>query len=80
MLDVEDVVPADSYTLEVSSPGLDRPLRHADDYRRFAGRLGKNRDSRTGRPGRRRLPDASGRGGRRRAVRVGGRQAVTGCR
>jgi len=27
--------------LEVSSPGLDRPLRHADDYRRFAGRLAK---------------------------------------
>src|SRR5215467_11363055 len=31
ILDVEDVVPA-SYTLEVSSPGLDRPLRHARDY------------------------------------------------
>jgi len=27
--------------LEVSSPGLDRPLRHADDYRRFAGRRAK---------------------------------------
>jgi ribosome maturation factor RimP len=40
MLDVEDVVPT-SYTLEVSSPGLDRPLRHADDYRRFAGRRAK---------------------------------------
>jgi ribosome maturation factor RimP len=40
ILDVEDVLP-DSYTLEVSSPGLDRPLRHADDYRRFAGRLAK---------------------------------------
>ena len=25
------------YTLEVSSPGLDRPLRHEADYRRFAG-------------------------------------------
>jgi ribosome maturation factor RimP len=37
MLDVEDVVPA-AYTLEVSSPGLDRPLRRSDDYRRFAGR------------------------------------------
>src|SRR5580704_14499527 len=36
VLDVEDVVPA-AYTLEVSSPGLDRPLRHAEDYRRFAG-------------------------------------------
>jgi ribosome maturation factor RimP len=40
MLDVEDIVPT-AYTLEVSSPGLDRPLRHADDYRRFAGRRAK---------------------------------------
>jgi ribosome maturation factor RimP len=40
ILDVEDVVPT-AYTLEVSSPGLDRPLRHADDYRRFAGRRAK---------------------------------------
>jgi ribosome maturation factor RimP len=30
-----------NYTLEVSSPGLDRPLRHEPDYRRFAGRLAK---------------------------------------
>lgn len=29
------------YTLEVSSPGLDRPLRHAADFRRFTGRLAK---------------------------------------
>lgn len=40
ILDVEDVVPS-AYTLEVSSPGLDRPLRRADDYRRFAGRRAK---------------------------------------
>src|SRR6476619_3926479 len=40
LLDVEDIVPT-AYTLEVSSPGLDRPLRHADDYRRFAGRRAK---------------------------------------
>jgi ribosome maturation factor RimP len=40
MLDVEDVLPT-SYILEVSSPGLDRPLRRADDYRRFAGRQAK---------------------------------------
>jgi ribosome maturation factor RimP len=40
ILDVEDVVPT-AYTLEVSSPGLDRPLRTADDYRRFAGRRAK---------------------------------------
>ena len=40
ILDVDDVVPG-AYTLEVSSPGLDRPLRHADDYRRFSGRRAK---------------------------------------
>jgi ribosome maturation factor RimP len=40
VLDVEDVVPA-KYVLEVSSPGLDRPLRGAEDYRRFAGRRAK---------------------------------------
>ena len=40
ILDVEDVVPA-AYTLEVSSPGLDRPLTAAGDYRRFAGRRAK---------------------------------------
>ena len=40
ILDVEDVLDH-AYTLEVSSPGLDRPLRHADDYRRFSGRLAK---------------------------------------
>ena len=40
ILDVEDPLPF-AYTLEVSSPGLDRPLRGEDDYRRFAGRLAK---------------------------------------
>jgi len=40
IFDVEDVLPT-AYTLEVSSPGLDRPLRRADDYRRFAGRQAK---------------------------------------
>src|ERR671936_2114550 len=40
ILDVEDVVPT-AYTLEVSSPGLDRPLRGATDYARFAGRRAK---------------------------------------
>ena len=30
-----------AYTLEVSSPGLDRPLRHLNDCRRFVGRLAK---------------------------------------
>ena len=40
VLDVEDVVPM-AYTLEVSSPGLDRPLKRAADYERFAGRRAK---------------------------------------
>ena len=40
ILDVEDMVPT-AYTLEVSSPGLDRPLRRPDDYSRFAGRRAK---------------------------------------
>ena len=40
VLDVEDTIDQ-SYTLEVSSPGLDRPLRTVADYRRFAGRLAK---------------------------------------
>jgi len=38
---LDDEAFARSYTLEVSSPGLDRPLRHEADYRRFAGRLAK---------------------------------------
>src|SRR4029450_993152 len=37
-LDVEDLI-QDSYTLEVSSPGLDRPLRTEEDFRRFLERL-----------------------------------------
>ena len=37
VLDVEDPVP-DSWRLEVSSPGLDRPLLRADHFARFAGR------------------------------------------
>jgi ribosome maturation factor RimP len=40
VLDVEAVIPT-AYTLEVSSPGLDRPLRDEADYRRFTGRLAK---------------------------------------
>jgi len=40
LLDVEEVI-GHRFTLEVSSPGLDRPLRGADDYRRFAGCLVK---------------------------------------
>jgi len=39
LLDVEDVVPGAEYTLEVSSPGLERKLSRAEDYARFAGSL-----------------------------------------
>jgi ribosome maturation factor RimP len=41
ILDMEDVVPGSGYTLEVSSPGLDRKLRGASDYERFQGSLVK---------------------------------------
>jgi ribosome maturation factor RimP len=41
ILDVEDVIPGASYTLEVSSPGLDRRLTQAADYERFRGSLVK---------------------------------------
>jgi ribosome maturation factor RimP len=37
ILDVEDAVSGGSYTLEVSSPGLDRKLMGAQDYLRFTG-------------------------------------------
>jgi ribosome maturation factor RimP len=37
ILDVEDVVPGGAYTLEVSSPGLDRKLTRSADYQRFIG-------------------------------------------
>ena len=40
ILDAEDPIEG-HYTLEVSSPGLDRPLRGEADYRRFVGRLAK---------------------------------------
>jgi ribosome maturation factor RimP len=35
VIDVEELVPADDYTLEVSSPGLDRKLATRADYERF---------------------------------------------
>jgi ribosome maturation factor RimP len=38
ILDVEDPL-ATAYTLEVSSPGLDRPLKGEGDFLRFLGRL-----------------------------------------
>lgn len=36
LLDVEDPIPS-AYSLEVSSPGIDRPLTRLQDYHRFAG-------------------------------------------
>jgi ribosome maturation factor RimP len=41
VIDVEGLVPADDYTLEVSSPGLDRKLALRVDYERFQGSLVK---------------------------------------
>jgi ribosome maturation factor RimP len=41
LLDVEDLVPGDEYTLEASSPGLDRKLTKPEEFRRFAGCLVK---------------------------------------
>lgn len=38
LLDAQDVIP-EAYRLEVSSPGLTRPLRKREDYGRFSGRL-----------------------------------------
>jgi ribosome maturation factor RimP len=44
LLDVEDPLHT-QYTLEVSSPGLDRPLIKPEHFRRFAGELVKIRSS-----------------------------------
>src|SRR5215472_2796364 len=41
ILDVEDVIPGDSYTLEVSSPGLERKLVSPKDFERFVGKKAK---------------------------------------
>lgn len=40
VLDVEDPIPG-SYTLEVSSPGIDRPLTRAKDFVRWSGHLAR---------------------------------------
>ena len=40
VLDVEDPIPS-AYTLEVSSPGIDRPLTRPKDYARWAGHLAR---------------------------------------
>ncbi len=41
VLDVEDLIPGTEYTLEVSSPGLERKLLKPADYERFQGSLAK---------------------------------------
>jgi ribosome maturation factor RimP len=42
ILDIEEIITC-NYTLEVSSPGLDRPLKKPEDYLRYTGRLVKIR-------------------------------------
>jgi ribosome maturation factor RimP len=49
LLDLEDPIPG-SYTLEVSTPGLDRPLRSAEECRRFLGRRVRIRHQTESRP------------------------------
>jgi len=41
LLDVEDLIPGAEYTLEASSPGLDRKLSKAEEFERFMGSLVK---------------------------------------
>jgi len=52
LLDVAETIPG-RYTLEVSSPGLDRPLKKPGDFEKYAGRLIRVRVS--GPEGRRRI-------------------------
>jgi ribosome maturation factor RimP len=40
LLDVENVI-STAYNLEVSSPGIERPLKKAHDFERFTGQLAK---------------------------------------
>src|SRR4051794_11255652 len=41
ILDAEDVIPGEGYTLEVSSPGVERKLTKPADYQRFLGQKAK---------------------------------------
>src|SRR6266702_2378983 len=41
ILDVEEVVPGGRYTLEISSPGLERKLSKPQDFLRFQGKKSK---------------------------------------
>lgn len=45
-LDSTDLIPG-RYYLEVSSPGLDRPLRSLEDFKRFEGNLAKVKTNKT---------------------------------
>ena len=49
LLDLEDPIPG-SYTLEVSTPGLDRPLHSVEECRRFLGRRVRIRHRTESRP------------------------------
>lgn len=40
LLDVEDII-GTAYNLEVSSPGIERPLKKIADFERFSGKLAK---------------------------------------
>jgi ribosome maturation factor RimP len=61
VLEVEGI---DFDRLEVSSPGLDRPLRKAADFARFAGQKAEVRMRRPDAGGRRKFAGAARRGGR----------------
>ncbi len=41
IFDAEELIPGDSYHLEVSSPGVERKLRKPADFQRFAGQKAK---------------------------------------
>ena len=41
ILDAEDIMPGENYTLEVSSPGVERKLNKPADYERFTGQKAK---------------------------------------
>jgi ribosome maturation factor RimP len=41
ILDVEELISGPGYVLEISSPGMDRALKKAAEFQRFAGRLAK---------------------------------------
>lgn len=41
VLDAEDVIPGGRYQLEVSSPGVERPLKRPAEYERFLGKKAK---------------------------------------